>query len=226
VLRALRITFRIAEKDLRVELRTRQAFLTVLFFAFLILVIFKFAFDPGEEAVGGAISGILWVALLFPGVIQLNRSFQQEMEEGTLFGLLLAPVDRSWIFLGKFAANSVFLLAVDGLILLAFLALYNITARIELLWLAPLVALAGIAFCAVGTLFAAMVSTIRNRDVLLPILLFPILVPVILAAVNATREILEPVDAGFFANWVQMLAACCVIFAAGAFVAFEYVVGE
>ena len=107
----------LAEKDLKVEYRSPQAFLNTVFFAVLILVIFNFAFDPGSQATREATPGILWVALLFPGIIQLNRSFQAEREEGTLYGLILSPTDRGVLYLGKFLANWAFLVVVDFFVL-------------------------------------------------------------------------------------------------------------
>ena len=112
-MKSWRLVWALTAKDLRIEYRSRQAFLTTVFFALLILVIFNFAFDPGDQAIQAATPGILWVSLLFPGVIQLNRSFQSEREDGTLYGLILAPVDRGLLFLGKFLANSILLFLVE-----------------------------------------------------------------------------------------------------------------
>lgn len=216
----------LAAKDLKVEYRSRQAFLTTLFFALLILIIFNFAFDPGSEATREASPGILWVALLFPGIIQLNRSFQAESEEGTLQGIILSPVERGVLFLGKFVANWSFLVVIDLVILVAFVVFYNFSFSTDLAWILLLLVLASAGFTAVGTVFAAMLSSIQGRDVLLPVLLFPIIVPIILAAVNATREILVHQELEFFFRWVQVLAAFDVIFLAAGFLVFDYVVGE
>ncbi len=216
----------LAVKDLRSEYRSRQAFLTTLFFAFLILVIFQFAFHPGSQATREASAGILWVALLFPGIIQLNRSFQVEREEGTLYGILLAPIDRGVLFFGKFLANWFFLVVIDLLILVAFVILFNLTFEIILGWILLLLLLASIGFTAVGTLFAAMVSSIRAREVLLPILLFPIIVPTIIAAVSGTREVLLDQELFRLFQWVRLLLAFDVIFLASCFLVFEYVVED
>ena len=216
----------LAVKDLRSEYRSRQAFLITLFFAFLILVIFQFAFHPGSQATREASVGILWVALLFPGIIQLNRSFQVEREEGTLYGILLAPIDRGVLFFGKFLANWFFLVVIDLLILVAFVILFNLTFEIILGWILLLLLLASIGFAAVGTLFAAMVSSIRAREVLLPILLFPIIVPTIIAAVSGTREVLLDQELFRLFQWVRLLLAFDVIFLASCFLVFEYVVED
>lgn len=222
----IRLIWIIAAKDLRIEYRTKQAFLTTLFFALLILLIFSFAFDPGDQAVRAAAPGMLWVSLLFPGIIQLNRSFQSEREEGTFYGIILSPVDRGVLFLGKFLANWIFLILIDILILFAFLILFNLSVRSGLLWLLLVLLLADVAFTAVGTLFAAMVSSISTREVLLPILLFPIMVPILLAAVGATREILSLGEWQVLSNWIRLLSGADVILTVGSFLVFDYVIGD
>ena len=226
MLRHLVLIWVIAAKDLTIEYRSRQAFLTTLFFALLILIIFSFTFDPGSRATREAAPGILWVALLFPGVIQLNRSFQTETEEGTLQGITLSPVDGGVFFLGKLLANWIFLVLIDLLILLAFVIFFNFSFSAELAWIAFLIVLYSIGFTAVGTVLAAMVSSIRTREVLLPILLFPILIPIILAAVNATQEILIREETQFLTQWIELVIAFDVIFLASGFVVFDYVVGD
>lgn len=225
-MQAFRLIWTLATKDLRIEYRSRHAFLTTLFFALLILIIFNFAFDPGNDAIKEAAPGILWVSLLFPGVIQLNRSFQSERENGTLYGLVLAPVDRGLLFFGKFFANWLLVTLVDIFVLGAFFIFYNLSFTDRIGWLLLLMILVGFVFSAVGTLFAAMVSSVRARDVLLPILLFPILVPVVIAAVNATRELLGTGELEFFFQWLKLLVASDVIFIAGAYLVFDYVVEE
>ena len=214
----------LAAKDLKIEYRSRQAFLTTLFFALLILVIFNFAFDPGSPATREASPSILWVALLFPGIIQLNRSFQAETEEGTLYGIILSPVDRGVFFLGKFAANWFFLVLIDLLILVVFVIFFNFTFTPRLLWIVLLIVLFSAGFTAVGTLFGAMVSSIRAREVLLPVLLFPIIVPIILAAVNGTQKILIHQELEFLS--FQLLAAFDIIFLSAGFLGFDYVIGD
>ncbi|MGH9340164.1 MAG: heme exporter protein CcmB [Acidobacteriota bacterium] len=225
-MRNLSLIYLLASKDLRIEFRSRQAFLTTLFFALLILVIFNFAFDPGSQASREASPGILWVALLFPGVIQLNRSFQSETEEGTLYGIILSPVDRGVFFLGKFAANWIFLMSIDVLIMVVFVIFFNFQFASELWWILLLIVLASAGFSALGTLFAAMVSSIRTREVLLPILLFPLIVPIILAAVNSTQEVLLNKELNALSTGLQILGAFDVIYLSLCFIVFEYVIGD
>ena len=220
------LTWRLAEKDLKVEYRSPQAFLNTVFFAGLILVIFHFAFDTGSQATREAAPGILWVALLFPGIIQLNRSFQAEMEEGTLYGLVLSPTDRGVLYLGKLLANWSFLVVVDLIVLVLFVISYDFSFSVQLLWVVLMIVLASVGFTAVGTVFAAMLSSIRTREVLLPILLFPIIIPIILAAVNGTQEVLILEEVQFLNRWLQLLGAFDVIFVAAGFLLFDYVVAD
>jgi heme exporter protein B len=143
-----------------------------------------------------------------------------------LQGLVLAPLDRSLIFLGKFLANWLLLLLVDVFVLGAFFIFYNLTVSVRLLLLLLLMALVGLALSSVGTLFAAMVSGVRTRDVLLPILVFPILVPVVIAAVNATRELLGPGELDFFGNWLNLLVVSNIIFLAASLAVFDFVLED
>jgi heme exporter protein B len=223
---SLKMIWLLAGKDLRIEYRSPQAFLTTLFFGLLILVIFNFAFDPGHPATRDAAPGILWVSLLFPGIIQLNRSFRSEREEGTIQALVLAPVEPGILFVGKFLANWFLLLLVDMFVLIAFVVFYNVQLTSRFLWLPLIIVMASIAFSSVGTLFASMVSSISAREVLLPILLFPIIVPVVIAAVSASREILSTGGIHYVVSWIKLLGGCDIVFAVGSFLVFEYVVGD
>ena len=223
---SLDLIWGLALKDLKLTSRSLHSFLTTMFFAVLILVVFHFAFEPGSQATRESLPGILWVALLFPGVIQLNRSFQIEQEQGTLQGLLLAPVDRGVLFLGKTLANVIFLMAIDLFIVLIFVVLFNPPLTGSSWWLLPLLFLATVGFAAVGTIFAAMVTTLRTQDVLLPVLLFPIIIPIILAAVSATQELLAATGLQAFGQWMRILAGFDVLFLSAGFLLFEYVVAE
>lgn len=223
---SLKLIWALARKDLTLTSRSLHSFLTTMFFAVLILVVFNFAFEPGSPGTRESLPGILWVALLFPGVIQLNRSFQIEQDEGTLEALLLAPIDRGVLFLGKSLANLIFLMAIDLFIVLIFVGLFNPRLTIASWLLLPLLFLTTIGFTAVGTVFAAMVTTLRTRDVLLPVLLFPVIVPIILAAVSATRVLLVAANLDPLGHWMRLLAGFDVLFLSVGFLLFEYVVAE
>jgi heme exporter protein B len=143
-----------------------------------------------------------------------------------LYGLILSPVDRGFLFLGKLLANWLFLMVVDLLVLLVFVIFYNFNFSIQLFWIALLIVLSALGFSAVGTLLGAMVSTIRTREVLLPILLFPIILPIILPAVNGTQEILLAQEIQSLNRSVELLVAFDVIYLAAGFVLFDYVVAD
>ncbi len=215
-----------AAKDLILTARSRHSFLTTLFFGLLILVIFNFAFQPGVEATRLSLPGILWVALLFPGIIQLNNSFQREQEQGTLQAILLSPVDRGALFLSKCLSNWIFLICIDMFILLAFTVLFNPRVTPRFFMIVPIILVASAGFTAVGTLFAAMVVSLRAREVVFPVLLFSIIIPIILAAVSATQELLLREQLEYLGNWIQILVAFDVIFLSAGFLVFEYVVVE
>lgn len=225
-MRQLSLLWLIAAKDVRIELRSRQSFYTVLFFSMLVLIVFQFAFDPGSTATREAAPGILWVALMFPGMIRLNQSFALEAEEGSLQGIVLSPLDRGVLFLGKFLGNWLFLILVDLVIVALFIVFFNYSLNSQMLWVLLLVFLGMAGFCAVGTVLAAMVSGSRGREVLLPILIFPLMIPVIVAAVNGSQAILVRDNAASVGDWIKILAAFDVVYLSAGFLVFDYVVGE
>jgi len=223
-MRALRAAWALACKDLRVEARAREAFATMLFFAALVLLVFNFALEPGSAALREAAGGLLWVAFLFTGMLALARSFQAERESECLEALVLSPAPREAIFFGKFAGNLVVMLAAEALILVLFAVLQNLDVWGALPQLALVGLLGTVGFAAVGTLVAAMASSLRAREVLLPLLLIPLVVPVVLGAVRATEAILAPGGMAGWGAWLQLLAAFDVVFLAVCPLVFEFVV--
>ena len=165
---------------------------------------------------------------LVGNVIKENgtQNVLMETEEGTLQGIMLSSIDRGVLFLGKFFANWIFLVLIDLFILVAFIVFFNFSFSVQLGWVVLLIMVVSIGFTAVGTIFSAMVSSIRTREVLLPILLFPILVPIILAAVNGTQEVLIREETQFLVQWIELVIAFDVIFLASGFLVFDYVVGD
>ncbi len=216
----------IAGKDLRTELRSRDQVVTLLFFSLLVLVVFNFAFDFTVIDFVTLGSGILWVAIIFSGVLSLNRSFQIEREQGRIEGILLSPIDRSAFYLGKVAATVIFMSIVEMLIVPLSAILFNhpIGSRLGLIILVLI--LNTIGFAAVGTLFAAMTSQTRRSEILLPLLLFPAAVPIALCAVKATTHILSGHPFDRFSSWIAMSAAYDVIFLAAAVLLFDYVLQD
>ena len=212
----------IVRKDVVAELRTKETLSTMLIFVILTVIIFNFAFDLRVDNVRQVAPGVLWVAFIFAGVLGLNRSFILETDKGCLDGLLMTPADRSIIYFGKLIGNVIFMLVVEAITLPVFSILFNLMlVRLDII----LVVLLGtIGFSGVGTLFSAMTANTRAREVLLPILLFPVVLPVILAAVKATAVILDGLPLGDIRNWLGLLAGFDVIFLAIAYMTFDFVV--
>lgn len=221
----LKLAAWIAWKDLTIELRTRQTFINILFFAFLVMLIFNFVFDPGSRTVGEVSPAIMWIAFLFSGMLSLGNAFNREREEECLQGLLLAPLERGVLFLGKFMANFFFLLAMELLIFPIFVLFFNIRLTGGAFPFILVVLLADAGYVAVGTLFSAMTAGLKTREVMLPVLLFPVVIPLFIAAVKATSAIFQG-GTGGLANWFKILAGFDLIFLVVCYQVFKYVVEE
>ena len=222
--RAFGKIFVIFWKDMLTELRTKEIIVSVLVFALLVLVIFSFAFGTGGDRTEMIAPGILWVALTFGGVIGLNHVFAVEKENSRLEGLMLCPVDRSVIYWGKLAGSFTFMLAVAVVITPIFLALFNLPMFLPRLALIIILALLG--FAAIGTLFSALAANTRARDIMLPILFLPVVVPVIVAAVKATGSVLAGGSWEDMSTWLQIMIAFDIIYLVVATLVFEFVVEE
>ncbi len=215
----------IAGKDIAAELRTKEMMSAMFVFSLLVIFIFNFAFDLRTDNANTLAPGVLWVAIAFAGMLGLGRSFITERDRGSLEGLLLAPVDRSAIYFGKFLGNVLFISVVEVVILPLFIVFFNQPLDI-IVPLSGVVVLGTIGFAGVGTLFSAMVIHTRARDVLLPIMLFPVVVPVLLSAVRLTAGILDKLPFEDVQNWLGLLVAFDLIFLAVSYMMFEYVVEE
>ena len=202
--------FTLAWKDILLELRTKEIITSMLVFAVLAVIIFNFAFDPTPAVLALVVPGILWVAFTFAGILGFNRSFILEKDRGSLDGLLLCPVSRDVIYLGKLAGTFLFMLTMEALLFPIFAVLYNVSLWIPGLFLVT--ALATLGFAAVGTLFSAMAVNTRSREIMLPLLLLPVTVPVIIAAVEATAALLGGAGLAELGRWLTLLLAFDVIF--------------
>jgi heme exporter protein B len=220
----LKAIFSIAWKDLASELRSRELLSAMLVFALLVILIFNFALELDVATRGAVTSGVLWVTFAFAGTLGLNRSMAVEKDRGCLDGLLLAPVDRSAIYFGKFISNLAFMFIVEAIVLPAYSVLYNVNLFNPGLLLVIL--LGSVGYVAVGTLLSSMAVQTRTRDVLLPVLLFPVVVPVLVAAVKASSGFLQGLAFADVAAYVNQLIVYDVIFIAVAFMVFDYVVEE
>ena len=213
-------------KEVLVELRSRESVVAGGVFALLVLVIFNFAFDLRVEDAATVAPGVLWVTITFAGVLSLGRAFSRERDRGTLDGVLLAPVDRSALYLAKLVAAVLAMLVVEVVLVPAFVAVFNL--RVDLLRLAVVLVLGTVGFAAVGTLLSAVAAHTRAREVMLPLLLFPLEVPVILATTKATGAAIAvpggvPPDV---THWLGLLVAYDLLFLALSVILFEYAIGE
>jgi heme exporter protein B len=211
-------------KDLAAELRSRELFTAMVVFAALVILIFNFALDLNPKIQRDVTSGILWVTFTFAGTLGLNRSMAVEKDRGCLDGLLLAPVDRSVIYFGKVIANLIFMFAVEVVMLPLYSLLYNVNLFQPGLLLT--IFLGSVGYIVVGTLLSAMTVQTRTRDVLLPILLFPVVLPVIISAVRASTYFLQGQPMELIMPNINMLIGFDVIYIAVAFMVFDYIVEE
>src|SRR3954453_11416339 len=202
-------------KDLRAELRTKEAINASLSFALVVLLLFSFAFDPSEETTREISGGLLWIVFAFAGTLLLNRSFARELGNDCLDALISAPIPGSALFLGKALANYILVMAVELIALPLFGVFYNIRWTSQFWELMLVIALGTWGMTITGTIFSALTVNIRLREVMLPILNFPILIPALLAAMRLTSDLIAgtPVAA---ANdpWFKLLIAFDVMYTA------------
>lgn len=201
----------VAAKDLTLELRTRERIVTMLTFAVLVAIVFSFAVDPTVRArsIAGA---MLWVTVIFAGLLGLGRSFGLEREQDAMTGILLAPVDRGALYLGKFVANLVLLLVTELVIFPVYAVFFQLSYVSMLGGLALVVLLASVGFMALGTLFSAMAVNTRLGESLLPVLLLPLLIPVIIYAAGSTQRLLIGRPLSEVGGNLRMLLAFDVVF--------------
>jgi len=218
-------TWAIVQKDLAAELRSRELLSAMLVFSLLVILIFNFALELDIRVRQSVTAGVLWTTFAFAGTLGLNRSMAVEKDRGCMDGLLLAPVDRSAIFFGKAISNLAFMLIVEAIVLPLYAILYN-EVRIFQLEFLGVILLGSIGYIAVGTLLSAMTVQTRTRDVLLPILLFPVAVPVLLAAVKASGGLLNNATIPEIMTPLNILIAYDVIFISIAYMVFDFVVEE
>lgn len=220
----LRATLALVWKDISAELRSRELVSAMMVFALMVILIFNFALDLQPALRRTVTPGVLWVTFVFAGTLGLNRSMAIEKDRGCLDGLLLAPVDRSAIYFGKAIGNLVFMFIIEIIVLPIYSILYNYNLFNPGLILVIL--LGSVGYVAVGTLLSAMAVQTRTRDILLPILLFPLLIPVVISAVKASTGFLEAWTMAEIQPWLSLLIVYDVIFVAVAFMFFDYIVEE
>lgn len=211
----------VAGKDLRAELRAKESFSTMAAFGILAVLIFGLAFDLRVPEPKMVAPGVIWVAILFTGVLGLNRTFGAEVDRGSLAALLLAPVDRSAIYFGKVLAHLVFLLATEAILLPVVLVIFDINVLHP--WILVGILLGSIGYVSVGTLFAALSASSRARESMLPILLMPVMVPVFMAGVGLSAAVLDGRTFDEFQRWLWVMLAYDLVFITIAYLVFDLI---
>jgi heme exporter protein B len=214
----------IAWKDLTAERRSKAQFNGVITLAVTILVMFGFALGPDAQAIRDAAAGAIWLAALFAGVLAFNRSYQLELDGGALEQLLLYPGSRRAIFAGKLLANFAFVGTMLAVVVAVGVVLFQVTVPRQWVALVAILFLGATGLVTLGTFYAAMASRSRAREVLLPLLLFPMLVPVLLAAMEATKALLGGNIMSDAGAWTRLLVTFDIIFLVATFLAFESVI--
>jgi heme exporter protein B len=213
-------------KDLLIELRTKDSLNAMLFFGIVVLVIFNFALEDVRESIRMAVPGVLWVSFAFSGTLGLNRMFASEKENSCLQGLLMIPMDRGILYLGKMLAATVFMLLTELIISVFCMIFFNMTVWREIPYLALIFVVGTLGFTAVGTLLSAVSANTRMREVLLPLILFPVVLPILINAVAATSIVLNTVEYAALKLPLTIMTVFTIVFATLAYLLFEYVLEE
>ena len=211
-------------KDALSEMRTKEIIFSVLIFTFLVIVIFNFAFNASQETMRLVAPGILWVTFTFAGVLSLNRSFIPEKEDGCLEGLMACPISREVIYVGKMLGSLLFLLIIEIIALPIFALLFNLPLLSA--QFVTITFLATVGFVAVGTLFSALAVNTKAREMVLPILFLPVVVPIIISAVKASELALSGESWSGLSSWLQIIGAFDAIFLVVSFWVFAFVIEE
>ncbi|HOT96562.1 MAG TPA: heme exporter protein CcmB [bacterium] len=225
-MQALAQLYTILRKDLLQELRGKEIITAMLVFSLTVVVIFNFVFDPGSTEMRAAAPGILWVAFVFASNLGLARAFAREQENAMMQGLLLCPVDRSTLFAAKVIGNVIFITVVELITLPVMVVLFDLAIGSVWPLLIAILLLGTFGFATVGTLFSAISANTRSREVMLPIMLFPVSVPVILAAIKSTAALLDGRGVVEIWPWLRLLIVFDVLYFFVCFLLYEYVVEE
>jgi heme exporter protein B len=213
-------------KDFVTELKTRELLSAMFIFALLVILIFIFSINLSIVKASEVGPGILWVAFLFAGTIGLNRSFMLEKENDCLMGLMLVPADRTAIYFGKLISNLIFLSIMELFILPLFMIFFNIDLLSHLGPLLVVVFLGTLGFCALGTLLSSLSSNLKTREIMLPILLYPLLIPIIIAAVRMTGQILDGTELFDMMKWIGLTASFDIIYIGVSIMTIDHILEE
>jgi heme exporter protein B len=213
----------VAWKDVLIERRSKETLNALLFFSLALLFVFQFALGPDRERLASVLPGLLWLGFILSGVLGLGRAFLVERENDCWEALLLTPGDKSAIYVGKLASGLVLMLVVEALVLALFVLFFNVDLMPVLPGLALVIVLGTVGMASVGTLFAAMTAQIRARELLFPVLLLPVLVPVLLGTVKATEALLAGEPLAAVAHWLKLLVAADVVYLAVGVLTFDVI---
>lgn len=214
----------IIRKDTISEMRTKEIVFSVLVFTLLVIMIYNFAFGASQEGMNLVAPGILWTTFAFAGVLSLQRSFVHEKEQGCLEGLIACPVSREAIYVGKLLSSLLFMLIIEAIALPIFAVLFNLP--VLTFQIIVITILTTLGFVSIGTLFSALAVNTRAREMVLPILFFPIVVPLIISAVEASGLALAGEAWSSLASWLQIIVAFDAVFLVVSFWVFAYVIEE
>jgi heme exporter protein B len=218
--------YHIFEKDILLELKSIEVINSMLIFSLLTVIVFSFIFEPGAEYKIDLVGGILWMAIVFAGILGLNKSMMSEVNGGNLNALLLAPVDKSAIFFGKVLSNFIFLIFMEIVTIPVFTIFYNVNIFKHTLLSIPVFILGTYGFSVLGTLFSIISVKSRTREVMLPILLLPLMIPIILAAIQSINIFIKGDTISDADRWIRLIAAFDLIFTFVVYAIFDYIVEE
>jgi heme exporter protein B len=213
-------------KDLLIELRTKDSLNAMLFFGIVVLVVFNFALQSARDSLREVVPGVLWVSFVFSGTLGLNRMFASEKDNSCLQGLLMIPMDRGIIYLGKMMAATAFMLIAEAVIFVFTIVFFNLTVWQEIPWLMLVFFIGTVGFTAVGTLLSAISVNTRMREVLLPLILFPVVLPILVNAVEATGIILNGADSGALRLPLTIMSVFTIVFGVAAYLLFDFVLED
>jgi len=213
-------------KDFLTEIKTGELFSSMFVFALLVILIFVFSVDLSLVQAGEVGPGVLWVAVLFSGTLGLNRSFTLEKENSGLQGLMLAPVDRSAIYFGKMLSNLIFFLIMEAFILPVFMVFFNLDLLPNLGPLLFVLLIGTLGFSALGTLLSSLASNLKTREIMLPLLLYPLMVPVAIGAVRLTAQVLKGGPLSDMMNWIALILCFDVIYLAVSIMTIDHILED
>lgn len=221
----IRASWTIFRKDIALELKTKEILSSMLMFSLLVTVVFSFIFEPGFIEQSRVAGGVYWTAVIFSGLLGLGRSMQSETNGGNLEAILLTPISRNAVFFGKILSNLIFILIVQLVMLPLFVVLYEVNL-VSHAYMAAVILGTSYAFALLGTIFSLIAAKSSTREILLPLLLLPVLVPVILAAIQCTNGIAMGEPQESYIKWLRLIIVYGVVFTAVTAVVFDAVVED